>query len=209
MKKELFYATNNPGKIIEVSRFLSNSGITVLTPKDLKIELNVPEIGSSLEKNASSKVKAFQELVKDKVILADDTGLEIDALNGEPGIHVRRWKDGKTKMTDEEIIDYCLNRMKNIPILERGAQFRTVLVLGIPEGGLEVYSGMLRGVILEKAASLRVEGFPFESLFYVSEWNKLLGETHQMSVEGKRGRLNHRELALEKVIPRIQELLGK
>ncbi|PIU03851.1 hypothetical protein COT44_01040 [Candidatus Shapirobacteria bacterium CG08_land_8_20_14_0_20_39_18] len=182
MKKELFYATNNPGKVIEVLKFLSNSGITVLTPKDLKIKLDVPEIGSSLEK------RIFES-------------------KSLPGIHVRRWKDGQTKMTDEEIIDYCLSRMKNVPITKRGAQFRTVLVLGIPGGGIEVYSGTLKGVILEKAASLRVEGFPFESLFYVSEWNKLLGETHHMSMEEKRGRLNHRERALEKVIPRIQELI--
>jgi XTP/dITP diphosphohydrolase len=209
MSKVLLYATNNPGKVEEISKLLNFYGIKVVCPKDLEIDLDVPETGSSLEENATLKVKGFRKVSDCKLILADDTGLEIDALGGEPGIHVRRWKDGKTRMTDQEIIDYCLEKMKNVPKEKRGAQFRTVLSLGQSDGTIEIFDGILRGVILEKPAEIRVEGFPFESLFFVTEWNMILGEQHHLKAEEKGKRLNHRERALQKAIPRIKELLEK
>ena len=162
MAKELFYATNNPGKKFEVSRHLEFSGIKVVTPDDLNITIDVPETGNTLEENAELKTKAYARLLPDMLILSDDTGLEIDSLNGEPGVHVRRWRDGETRMTDREVIDYCIERMKGIPSDKRGAQFRTVLALGVPGGKIEFFDGKLRGVILEKPSVLRVEGFPFE-----------------------------------------------
>lgn len=207
MSKELFYATNNPGKKYEVSKHLSQCGITLKTPDDCGINIDVPEDGNSLEENAKLKVEAYSELVNDKLILADDTGLEIDALNGEPGIHVRRWKDKKNRMTDQEIIDYCIERMKDVPKKERGAQFRTVLALNIPGKETEFFDGILRGYILEKPSIQKVEGFPFESLFFVPEWNMLLGDARQLPVEKKQHLLNHREKAINKAIPRIKELL--
>lgn len=207
MLSELLYATNNPGKKVEISKLLNSEGIKVVTPSDLGVNLDVSEIGNTLEENAALKVNAFLSASQNRIVLADDTGLEIDALNGEPGIHVRRWKDGKTRMDDEEIILYCLELMKNIPHEQRGAQFRTVLALGIPGRDIEIYDGTLRGTILEKPADFRVEGFPFESLLFVSEWGMLLGEARELKpVEGD-ARLNHREKALQKAVARIKELL--
>ena len=208
MLKELLYATNNPGKIVEVTKLLTHSGIGVVSPGALGISLDVPETGASLEENATMKAKAYQQISGGRIVLADDTGLEIDALNGEPGIHVRRWKDGRTRLTDEEVIQYCLEKMKSITQEQRGAQFRTVLALGLPTGGVEIFDGVLRGIILEQPAMLRVEGFPFESLFLVPGWGLLLGEQHQLGADEKRDRLNHREKALEKAIPRIKKLLA-
>ncbi len=209
MSKELLYATNNPGKVIEISKLLNFNGVKVFCPKDLGIELDIPETGKTLEENATLKVEGFWEAIDNKLILADDTGLEIDALGGEPGIHVRRWRNGKTKMTDQEIIDYCLEKMKGIPLEKRGAQFRTVLALGQPNGTIETFDGILRGIILEKPSNIRVDGFPFESLFFVTEWNMLLGEQHHLKAEEKGEKLNHREKALQKAIPRIKELLNQ
>ena len=207
MSYELLYATNNPGKIIEVFKLLEHNGIKVVSPKDLGIDLDVPETGNTLEENATLKAKSFLEVSNGRIVLSDDTGLEIDSLNGEPGIHVRRWKDGQTRLTDEEVIDYCMERMDEIPKEKRGAQFRTVLVLATPDGKIETFDGVLRGTILEKPADIRVEGFPFESLFYIPEWNMLLGQVHQLKAEEKEGRLNHRERALQKAIQRVKELL--
>lgn len=209
MASELLYATNNPGKIGEISKHLIYNGIQVLSPKDLGIDLDVPETGNSLEENSKLKALGFLALpeVGNRLVLADDTGLEIDALDGKPNIHVRRWKDGQTRMSDEEIIQFCLEQMKDIPLENRGAQFRTVLTLAKPGGEIEFYDGVLRGVILEQPGSQRVEGFPFESLFYVPEWGKLLYEARQLSAKEKSGMLNHRERAIEKAIPRIRELL--
>ncbi len=207
MIPELLYATNNPGKIIEVTKLLDYNRIKVVSPADLNIKLEVPESGNSLEENATLKTVAYLVVSGGRLVLADDTGLEIDALGGEPGIHVRRWRDGQTEMKDEEIIAYCLRRMEGIPFNQRGARFRTVLILGRSNGKTEIYDGTLKGKILEKADDLRIKGFPFESLFYVPEWQMLLGKAHQLGAEEKGDRLNHRERALQKAIPRIRELL--
>lgn len=207
MLREVLYATNNPGKITEISKFLKHNGIKVVSPKDLGLDLEVPETGSSLEENSTLKVKAYLEVSGGRVVLADDTGLEIDSLNNKPGIHVRRWKDGKTRMEDEEIIQYCLEQMRGITSGERGAQFRTVVAMGLPSGEVETYDGTLRGVILETPADIRVEGFPFESLFFVPGWNMLLGEVHNLPMEKKGDKVIHREKALQKAIPRVKQLL--
>jgi len=209
MTKELFYATNNPGKKFEISRHLFYNGINVVSPDELGINIDIPESGNSLEENAILKIKGYQNLVTERLILTDDTGLEIDGLNGEPGIHVRRWKDGQNRMTDQEIIDYCIEKMKGIPKGKRGAQFRTVLALGNIDGNIEVFEGTLRGYILEEPSTQRVEGFPFESLFFVPEWNLLLGNARQLPVAQKQHLLNHRERAIEKAIPRIKELFSE
>ncbi len=210
MLSELLYATNNPGKKTEVTRLLNNNRITVLTPSDLGISLDVPENGRTLEENATQKVLAWMKVAGDRLVLSDDTGIEIDSLGGQPGIHVRRWKDSQTRMEDEEIIQYCLKLMSNVPLSQRGAQFRTVLAVGIPGGKVEIFDGTLRGVICKQAANFRVKGFPFESLFSVPEWGSvLLGQVHQSGGSQNTGRLNHRERALQKAIPRIKEFLEK
>ncbi len=208
MLKEILYATNNPGKVIEVSRLLNFNGIKVVSPKDLEIDLDVPETGNTLEENAILKAKGFLPYSNGRYVLADDTGLEIDALGGEPNIHVRRWRDGATRMTDQEIIDYCLERMKGLPMEKRGGQFRTVLALAAPDGKIVTFDGILRGVIPLAPSPKRVEGFPFESLFFVPEWNMLLGEARDIAPDKKGEKLNHRERALEKAIPRIKELFS-
>ena len=205
--KEILYATNNPGKVIEVSKLLEHNGIKVVTPKDLGIDLDVAETGQTLEENATLKAKAFVVLSEGRLVLSDDTGLEIDALGGEPGVHVRRWKDGETRMTDEEVISYCMEKMKDIPKEKRGAQFRTVLALALPNGEIEIYDGNLRGEIQEKPDEIRVEGFPFNPLFYIPEWKMMLYQIHYLSPEEKEVHVNHRERALLKVIPRIKKLV--
>jgi len=207
MVKEILYATGNPGKVIEVSKLLNHHDIKVVSPKDLGIDLDVPEIGSSLEENSLLKARAYSLESGGRIVLSDDTGLEIDALDGEPGIHIRRWKDGKTRMTDEEIIRHCLTEMHDIPQGQRRAQFRTVLALALPNQITETFEGILRGEILENPSPIKVEGFPFESLFFVPEWDMLLGEAHQLKASQKNGKLNHREKALQKAIPRIKELI--
>lgn len=202
--KQIFYATNNPGKKFEVGRQLLAAGIKIVTPTDLGIDIDVEENGNTLEENAILKIKGYRDLVKDMIILADDTGLEIDALNGEPGIHVRRWKDGKTRMNDQECIDYCIEMMKGIPKENRGAQFRTVLALSFPNKDIELFDGILRGYILEEPSIIRVEGFPYESLFMTNE-NTLLGDDRQIPLEERKDRPSHRERAVYKIIERLNK----
>jgi XTP/dITP diphosphohydrolase len=208
MSKEVLYATNNPGKVGEVSKFLGHHGIHVVSPKDLGIDLDVAETGTSLEENAVLKVKAFIEVSDGRIVLSDDTGLEIDSLGGAPGIHVRRWKDGETRMSDEEIIEYCLAQMRHIQAELRGAHFRTVIAMALPCGEVETFDGVLRGAILESPRETRVEGFPFASLFLVPEWDMLLADVELMTIEEKGGKLSHRVNAIHKVLPRLRDVLG-
>ena len=206
----LLYATTNPGKLMEVSKHLAPYGIALVSPTQVGLDLEIDETGSTLEENATLKAQAYLRHAPDRVVMADDTGIEIDALGGEPGIHVRRWKDQQTPMSDEAIIDYCLHRMHGIPQDQRRAQFRTVIALGIPGGAIECFDGILRGDIRSVAAPLKYAGMPFETLFYISEWGKLLGDVHDLSAEEKtqNGYFTHRERAIQNALPRLRELLA-
>jgi len=205
--KKFFYATNNPGKIFEVSKHLNTKGIKVISPKDLNIHLDVSETGSTLEENAKLKALAYIKLVKKMPIIADDTGIEIDALRGEPGIHVRRWKDGKTSMTDQEIINYCLELMKNIPKEDRTARFRTVIAIAFPGHEPMLVEGALKGVILESASKEKMEGFPFESLFFIPEYKMALWQLHRLDGKRKEKYLTHREKAIQNALPEILQVV--
>lgn len=202
---EVVYATGNPGKIFEVSRHLEPYGITVRAPGDFGITADVEETGETLEENSLLKARAFHTALPDKIIMSDDTGLEIDALDGEPGVFVRRWKDHKTEMTDAEIIEYALERLADIPAGQRGAQFRTVITLIWPDDREQQVDGILRGEIALEPAPFHIPGMPFEGLFYVEEWGKLLVETRQMSQEEKARFLSHRERAVEEAVKVLRE----
>ena len=197
-KAELLYATNNPGKVTEVRTFLGESDIRLLTPKDLEREIEVEETGRTLEENALLKAWAYHRIAPEgSIVMGDDTGLEIEALGGEPGVHVRRWRDGKTRMTDAEVKEYTLERMKDVPPGKRGAQFRTVMALVFPDKGVIHLDGVLRGEIAEEPVDMDIEGFPFRGLFFVPEAGRYLGELEDLP-EGQF--LTHRQKAAQKVI---------
>lgn len=206
MSKAVLYATSNPGKLEEVGRYLRLQGIHLLSPQDVGVSIDVPETGSTLEENAVLKAQAYLVHFPEHIIMSDDTGCEIEGLGGEPGIFVRRWKDHVTEMTDEEIISYCIERMQDLKGDQRKAQFRTVIA--IAEAGKEVklFDGTLPGRIVEEPIPLRMEGFPFESLLFVDEYNMMLGDMHQLPDDQKLGFLTHRERAVEKALEYIREV---
>lgn len=212
MTRRLLYATSNPGKVFEVRKILAAHGLDLLAPQDLGLALDVDETGTTLEENAALKARAYLDLVREQargdtlIVLADDTGLEIDALGGEPGIHIRRWIG--RPMTDAEILSYTLERLADVPPGERGAQFRTVIAVGTPAGEVELFEGTLRGEILTQPAPLRIPGFPFEALFFIPEWSRLLGEVYELPPAEKVSFLTHRERAIRAALPRLRALLG-
>ncbi len=209
LKMKLLYATSNPGKFQEVVSQLTPHHIKVYSPLDFNLKIDADETGNSLEENALLKLKTYLRFVpKNVVVMADDTGVEIEALNGEPGIHVRRWKG--YRMEDEAIIQYCLERMKDVPKEKRGAQFRTVIAIGQNEGDIQFFDGILKGTITEQPIKLRMKGFPFESIFYIPEYQMMLGDLHQLSQKKKlRNYLfSHREKAIQKALPTLIRLLA-
>ncbi len=206
--RKLLYATANPGKFQEVSAQLAQHGLKIYSPADFNLQLDPAETGATLEENALLKLKAYLKSVPDEVVvLADDTGVEIKALNGEPGVRVRRWKG--YRMEDEEIIQYCLERMKAVPKGKREARFRTVIAIGRGQSNIQIFDGALQGEIVEQPIELRMKGFPFESIFYIPQYQLMLGELHQLSSNEKLKNhfFSHREKAIQTALPAILKLL--
>jgi len=204
---KLLIATTNPGKLAEIKRFLSDLPIELVGLKDAGITESPEETGISFEENAILKAKFYAE--KSRLpTLADDGGLEIDALNGEPGVKSHRWVHGDKENTDEELIRYTMDRMKDIPDDNRGAQLRLVLALVMPDSEVFTSSEKVRGIIPQKPSDVRHEGFPYRSLLFLSEINKFYNHDELTATETET--YNHRKKALDILKPIIrQKLLTK
>ena len=203
---DIVYATTNPGKFEMVNNIFTHHGLKLSSLSDFKISVDIDETGETLEDNARLKAEGYlKHLPSDSIVIGDDTGVEIDALGGEPGIKVRRWKG--YKMTDEEIIQYCLQRMKDVPEGQRGAQFRTVLAITQNDTPVKYFDGILRGEILKGPHPARREGMPFWPIFYLPNLNMTLGQFHDQPIGFQLQHPTHRELAVLKLLPFIQSIL--
>lgn len=201
----IIYATTNPGKFAMVQNIFTHHGLQLHSLADYNLKVDIDEVGSSLEENARLKAEGYLKyLPADSIVIGDDTGIEIDSLGGEPGIKVRRWKG--YKMTDEEIIEYCLLRMKDVPVEERSAQFRTVLAIATHDSPIKYFDGVLRGEILQQPQSLRSEGMPFWPIFYIPKLKMSLGEFHAMPIEYQLSHPTHRERAALECLPYLRSL---
>ncbi len=165
---------------------------------DFGKSIEVDETGNTLKENALLKVKAYIDLFPNDIIIADDTGVEIDGLDGEPGIKVRRWKG--FRMEDEEIIEHCLFRMTDIKEGSRGAQFHTVLAVAEPGKEVAYFDGVFKGQILLEPKLEREVGMPFWPIFYIPELKMTLGELHHMPMDFQILHPTHRELAVLKFL---------
>lgn len=204
---DIVYATTNPGKFSEVQKLFAGHGITIKSAADYHVDIDVEETGTTLEENAILKAEAYRDAInEDVIVLGDDTGLEIDALGGEPGIKVRRWKG--YKMTDDEIIAYAVERLKDVPDEKRTAQFRTVIA--VAKRGLltKTFVGILPGKIVAKPHDFREEGLPFQPLFFSTEYHQMLYQIHSLPTADKIAQhiVTHRERAITLSLPYLQSL---
>lgn len=190
--RRLLIATTNPGKILEYREIFQELGskIDLVSLKDLNIEQKLEETGRTFEENAVQKAKFYFDLSK-LPTLSDDAGLEIDCLNGEPGVKSRRWPGYEA--SDKEIMQMALDKLRGVPKGKRGAQLRAVIGLVFP-GDQKVYTfeGILRGAIAEKPFSKMIVGYPFRSIFIPENQAKYLGELSLVA---------HRKQAVEKALP--------
>lgn len=204
-KMKIVFATTNPGKFAMVKDVFAHHHVDLLSPQDFNLKIEVDETGLTLEENARLKAENYLKILPANcIVIGDDTGVEIDALSGAPGIKVRRWKG--YVMDDEEIINHCLDLLKNIKSGKRGAQFRTVLAVASHNSPTKYFDGILRGEILLKPLSLRSEGMPFWPIFYIPELKMTLGEFHAMPIEFQLAHPTHRELAVLKALPYLATL---
>lgn len=197
-------ATKNLAKFAEIKSFLKDLPIELVSLVDLDITESFEETGWTFEENAKAKASFFAQK-SGLPTIADDGGIEIKALSGEPGIKSRRWLDGKTEATDEELINYTLARLKNVPLSKRQAQFRAVLAFVLPSGEVYTAEGVIRGIIKQWPNQKRMEGYPYRSLFYLPKLKKYYLEDELSEEEQKL--YNHRYKAIQELIPIIEREL--
>lgn len=191
---KLVLATNNPHKVEEIKSILSDLEVETLTPQDFDNFPELKEEGSTLEENAISKAMVtcrFTGLPS----LADDTGLEVEALNGAPGVISARFA-GETATYDENNRK-LLSLLEGLPKQKRNAVFRCVIAIAFAEQDVQTVEGRAEGIIVEKPRGK--QGFGYDPLFYFPP----LGRTFAELSPHEKNRVSHRAKALA----RAKELL--
>ena len=193
---KLLLATNNKGKLREYQSLLQGIPFEIVTLADQGITADVAEIGKSFEENAALKATSLAA-ISWLLSLADDSGLEVDTLGGEPGSLSHRYAGENA--SDADRVDFLLSKLKDVPEKKRTAQFRCVIAIAEPHGRVELCSGVCRGVIINEPRG--TNGFGYDPIFYLPELNKTMAE---LTLEEK-NRISHRARAAEKA----RELLMK
>lgn len=185
----LLLATNNTGKVREYKALLSGIPFEITTMAEQGIPIDVEETIISFEENARLKATTLAK-ASGLLTLADDSGLEVAALGGEPGVLSSRYAGEGA--SDADRIDFLLAKLKDVPESERSARFRCVIAVAEPGGKVELYSGECPGTIT--TAPRGEQGFGYDPIFYVPELGRTMA---QLSPEEK-NRISHRARAAEK-----------
>ena len=194
---KLLLATNNQAKIREYRSLLQNLPLELVTLAEQGIATVVDEVGESLEENA--RLKATLLATESQLIaLADDSGLEVDALGGEPGpLSARYAGEGAS---DKQRVDYLLSRLKDIPWEKRTARFRCVIAIARPQGEVILCNGECRGFIAFEPRGEK--GFGYDPIFYLPDSDKTVAE---LPLEIK-NRISHRGQAARKAVEVLKTL---
>lgn len=194
---KLLVATHNPGKFNEIKQQLVALGIEVVSLKDLGIDQDFEETGSTFEENARGKAQFYHGL-SGVPTLADDSGLEVDALDGQPGVKSRRWPGYEA--SDQELYDMLIQKLDGLPLEQRTAKFVATSV--ITDGDEEVVArGENKGTIGFELACPIEPGLPWSSVFYPEGHDIVFS---QLKVTEK-NKISHRGKALDKVIKKLKE----
>ncbi|TWT08366.1 XTP/dITP diphosphatase [Planococcus sp. CPCC 101016] len=182
--KRIVIATQNKGKAKDFETMLSPLGYEVLTLLDVAQDMDVEETGVTFEENAILKAETVSKELGIPVI-SDDSGLEIDALNGEPGVYSARYA-GADK-SDEANMNKVLDKLDGVPNSERTARFRCVLAVAAPGQKTETFSGSCEGMILHERRGDR--GFGYDPIFFVPAQDKAMAELepHEKAAISHRG----------------------
>ena len=197
MLKKLLLATNNEAKVREYKGLLQALPLELVTLAQEGITTVVSEVGESLEENARLKATALST-ESGLVALADDSGLEVDVLGGEPGCLSARYAGEGA--SDRERIDYLLARLKGVPGEKRSARFRCVIAVAMPEGRVEFCSGECQGFITLEPRGRG--GFGYDPIFYLPELDRTMAELPLKS----KNRVSHRGQAARKLPPVLARL---
>ncbi len=197
---KLLFPTNNRGKLEEVRALLSGLPLELLTPADLGLELQVPEDGTTYAENAEKKAIAFA-LRTELPALADDSGLEVDALGGAPGLYSARYHP-KPGATDAERRAYLLENLRDKPRPWR-ARFRAAIAIAVPRGSVQIVEGECPGEIIPEERG--TGGFGYDPIFLIPELGRTMAELSM----NEKNRLSHRARAIMKARPILEAALKK
>jgi XTP/dITP diphosphohydrolase len=198
MIKEIVLATHNADKRAEMADLLNDLGMTVRTLAEFPQAPDVIEDGETCEANAIKKARTIADYTG-LVAVADDTGLEVNALGGRPGVYAARYAG--PNVTYEDNWKKLLRELQGVPLQERGARFVTVVAIARPRTDqVETVEGVLNGLIAEQAVG--TSGFGYDPVFFVSELGKTLAELSH----SEKNRISHRAKAFAKAKGILQQL---
>lgn len=194
---KIIFATGNEHKMVEIRMILNDLGVTILSQKEAGIQADIVEDGSTFEENAMIKAQGIAEIArqneeyKNAVVLADDSGLEIDYLNKEPGIYSARYmgEDTSYDIKNQNLID----RLEGVEDDKRTARFVCAIAAAMPDGSCEVVRGTMEGIIGYEIVG--ENGFGYDPIFYLPEYGCT---SAQLSPE-KKNELSHRGEGLRKI----------
>lgn len=191
MEKKIVFATGNENKMKEIRMILADLGMPIISMKEAGITVDVVEDGTTFEENALIKATEIAKLVDNCIVLADDSGLEIDYLNKEPGIYSARYAGENTSYDIKN--NLLLSRLAGVPDEQRTARFVCAVAAAFPDGSTEVVRGTIEGIIGYEIAG--ENGFGYDPIFYLPEY----GCTTAELTPEKKNELSHRGVALRKM----------
>ena len=189
MSKKIIFATGNEGKLNEIREIMK--GFKIISMKEAGVDVDVEENGTTFEENAAIKARAIAERIdEDAIVMADDSGLEVDALGGEPGVYSARYlgEDTSYDIKNADII----RRLEGVPDDKRTARFVCAICAVFPDGSERTVRGTIEGVIAREPKG--ENGFGYDPIFYVPE----LGCTTAELDPVKKNEISHRGRALKK-----------
>ena len=200
MEHKIVFATGNAGKMREIRLIMEDLGMEILSMKEAGVDLDIQENGTTFGENAAIKAKAVWEKTGG-IVLADDSGLVIDHLNGEPGIYSARYmgEDTSYEIKNRELI----RRMEGTSDQERSARFVCNIAAVLPDGRVIHTEETMEGQIAEEPAGMG--GFGYDPTLYIPEFGKTSAE---LTMEEK-NQISHRGKALEAMKVRLREFLGE
>ena len=197
--KRIVFATGNENKMKEIRMILEDLGMEILSMKEAGVDVDIVEDGASFEENAEIKARAVGRVLTNDIVLADDSGLEIDYLDKAPGIYSARFAGEDTSYDIKNNI--LLDRMEGVPDEERTARFVCAVAAVFPDGTVDVVRETIEGRVAYEPAG--DNGFGYDPIFYVPEYGCT---TAQMSPEQK-NELSHRGKALRSMRAILKEKL--
>lgn len=197
MKKRIVFATGNQNKMREIRMILADLGMEIYSMKELGVDIDIEENGKTFEDNAKIKARAVAQVLPDDIILADDSGLEIDYLEKAPGVYSARFAGEDTPYDIKNRL--LLDKLDGVPDEQRTARFVCVIAAAFPNGEVQTVRGTMEGIIGHEIEGNN--GFGYDPIFVVPE----CGCTTAQMDSVKKNELSHRGKALRAMRKVIEE----